>query len=158
MEKLKEIYYESFRKIHFLERYEKLSKTFQNFDKRMSNLDNKVVKAFFKNLGYQVKIFSPGQDFYFDESNGDFKFYFEINKKGGTLLGRIDVYYQNTLPKMHTTFHFIYRVLLEKMDIELFPICYTNEHEFEAILKEFLSIYEDFKLEFLKQMKEVSLA
>lgn len=160
MEEIKEVYYESFRKINFIERYERIREKFKDFENRMTKLDNKEVKHIFKEQGYKAKIFSPGQDFYFEEFYKDIKFHFEITKKGGVIQSRIDIYINGKIPeKLDTNLVFIYRVLLNNMNLELAPpICYTCFESFEEILIEFLSIYEDFKTEFLKQVNEQGIA
>lgn len=154
MEEIEGIYYESFSKINFIERFEKIRKSFNDFENRMTKLDNREVKRVFNEQGYKVKIFSPGQEFYFDVFLDDYKFYFEINKKHGIILCRIEVFKKEIKIAEYTPLHFIYRVLINDMDLLLDPICYTSLDDFEAILKEFLSMYEDFKAEFLKQVGE----
>lgn len=160
MKEIKELYNESFRKINFVERFERIREKYGDFENRMTKLDNKEVKRIFTEQGYKVKIFSPGQDFYFEDFFGDFKFHFEITKKGGIIQCRIDVYFKGEIPeKMHTNLYFIYRVLLENMNLEIAPpICYKNIDDFEDILKELLSIYKDFKYGFLKYLESAKLA
>lgn len=156
MEEIKNSYYESFRKINFIERFERIRESFNDFDNRMTKLDNKEVKRIFNEQGYNVKVFSPGQDFYYEEFFGDFKLHFEITKKGGIIQNRIDVYFKGEVPeKLDTNFYFLYRVLIKNMNLEIStPICYSCIEDFEQILKEYLSIYEDFKQEFNGLLKE----
>lgn len=155
MEEIKELYYESFRKINFVERFERFLEKYRDFEYRMTKLDNKEVKRVFAERGYKVKIFTPGQDFYFEEFFGDYKFHFEVTKKGGIIQSRIDLYFRGEKPdKIDTNLYFLYRLLINDMNLEIAPpICFTSIEEFEQILIELLSIYKDFKVEFLSQIE-----
>ena len=47
----------------------------------------------------------------------------------------------------------MYRHLIENMEAESTALVFKDFNELKSVLKELLLIYEDFKVEFLKQMK-----
>ena len=158
MEEIKKTVFDSYRDISFIERYEYLINEYSSyFDNRMSKLDNKEVKRIFTERGYKAKMFSPGQYFYFEETFQNKKFVFEVDKRKGIFICKIDIYYDFIKVTEYTPFHFVYKLLVDDMNLDVPVLCYSNVIDFEDLLIKSLHIYEDFRDEFLKNMEGVDL-
>lgn len=146
--------FRAYRNIDYINRFEGLYNRHDDFDNRMKKIENNIVKRIFNNFGFKVEILQPGRDFEFYEQLGEIGFVFSLNIKGGTIVQYTYVYNKNEKVESPENIYFIYRYLIDNLDLELHPIVYKNEHNFKEILGELLSIYSDFKFEFMRLVNE----
>lgn len=140
-------YYDALKKIDFSNRFQILYNNYQYTDDYMSSIQKKDVLNIFNKLGYKFKFID--RSYLLLEEIGDLRIQFVINIKGN-VLGYIYVWYKNELLDI-VSGHFTHiRNHLENIEEFIAPT-YKNHEELEKILKEYLNIYEDFKIEFIKQ-------
>lgn len=146
--------YRAFDNINFSERYKTIFKKYNDFENMMTRMDKSKNIATFKELGYDFKIFSPGQYYNFEEQIEDVRFKLSLRINKGFITEYIYLYIDNEKVNIsHNNFAFLYRHLIKNMEAESTALVFKDFNELKSVLKELLSIYEDFKVEFLKQMK-----
>ena len=144
----------SYNSINFTERYRKIMEQYNDFNNRMHKVDKNEILKTLKHLGYNFKIFSPGQECYLEESISNFKYDFSFNSKNGIMQIYISIYFNNIKVKYQENFAFIYRALMGDMNLNTTAPKFKTYDEFKEIINSLLKIYEDFKNEFLKRMNE----
>lgn len=145
---------ESFKAIRIVDRYVKLSENHNDFNNLMKRMDKRANLDVLKKLGYTFKIFTPGQHYNFEESFKHYKIVFSCQISGGIIAPYIYVYANgHQIPFKYPHFGFISRFLMGNMEAKITASVFGDLEEFEEIMKELLSIYEDFKTEFLKRVK-----
>jgi hypothetical protein len=144
----------AYRNIDYINRFEGLYNRHDDFDNRMKKIENNIAKRIFNNFGFKVEILQPGRDFEFYEQLDEIGFVFSLNIKGGAIVQYTYVYNKNEKVESPENIYFIYRYLIDNLDLELHPIVYKNEQDFKEILGELLSIYSDFKFEFMRLVNE----
>ena len=157
--KIEKIYYESFKNIDFINKYKKIMDTHNHsLEDILSRMDKSIIKKTFKEIGYDFKISSPGQFYVMFEtvSNVSFKISFQIS--GGIIATYIHIYVgDNYIDIDNNKLGFLYRYLLNSMNLQINNPTFLDYFELKIILSDVLDIYEDFKKEFLKLMKEENL-
>lgn len=154
--KLEKIYYESFRNIDFINRYKKIMDAHNHpLDDILARMEKTIIKNTFKEIGYDFKISSPGQFYEFYETINDYSFKISIKISGGMITTYIYIYVYGDIVKIdYTNFAFIYRILKNNMEEVTNAPKFKNFNELLIILKDLISIYENFKIEFLKLIRE----
>jgi hypothetical protein len=149
---------DSYRSIDFAIRYKKLMNEHNDFQNRLQKVEKKEVLAVLKNLGYNFKVFSPGQDFYIENVTGEYKFIFSFKCKSAIMENYIFVYYNNAKIIYEENLAFIFRALMGDMNTSTTAPKFRDYEEFQKIITLILQIYEDFKTEFLKQVAQTEEA
>ncbi len=146
-----------FQKINFLNRYSELFNETE-FKDRLKKVDKTEVLNLFKKLGIDNVKYKSGENFYQIKEQSDMlEFYFHISIKGGIYELIFGVFQLS--PKQHLaggSAGSIYDeiVRFEKLDVERVktPIFSTKE-QLKEMLDKSLSIYEDFKTEFISEFE-----
>jgi hypothetical protein len=160
-EKTAKIAYQAFRNIDFINNYKsKFLKYNFSIDDVMTKMDKKENIKILKELGYEFKIFSPGQHYNYDENFGNIKLTLSSKISGGIINNYIYIYINNK--KINSNFYeenlaFIYRHLKNDNNAITNAFKFRNFNDFRNAMSDIISIYEDFKTEFLKLMKEHDL-
>jgi hypothetical protein len=154
-----DVYYKSFSNIDFINKYKKLMDDHNHsLDDILKRMDKSIIKRIFKEIGYDFKISSPGQFYVFYETfkNMSFKISFQIT--GGIVIIYVYIYINHEYIKVaNNNLTFLYRFLLADMNKVTNQPTFTNYEELKTILINILNIYEDFKNEFLRLLKEENL-
>lgn len=150
------IFDNSLDKINFSNRYKELSKQFNesNYDKLEKKTDKKKIMNIFKNMGYGFKYY-PGGDFNLVEQINSFSFQLLFIVKRGFITNYLNVFIDDKKINKQYNFGFIYRSLVGDMNAIITTPKFIDYAEFEEIAKNIISIYEDFKIEFLRQVDEI---
>lgn len=143
-----------FEKINFYDRYLSLGRKYQA-DNKLEKQDKQKIFDLFSKLRYPAQYFKK-ENFYKTEdiSEGIYKFYFRVCLKYGVCEIIFGVQNQNT--ELNTggvatrTCKLIKRARQEELVDTIRHPSFSNYEELESILKESLSLYEDFKTEVLK--------
>jgi phosphoserine phosphatase len=144
----------TYRSIDFENRYKKLMAEHNDFNNRLQKIEKKEILAVLKGLGYSFKVFSPGQDFYVENITEKYKFIFSFKCKNAIMENYIYVYRDNQkLPYSNPNLAFTYKHIVGNIIVPVNAQNFKDYKEFEEIIKEILSIYEDFKVEFLRQVE-----
>lgn len=148
---IEEKVYKAFNNINFPERYKAIFKKYNDFENMMTRMNKSQNLNVLKELGYDFKIFSPGQYYNMEEQLDELKLKlsFKINK--GFITTYIYVYkVEERINISHNNFAFLYRHLINNMNAETTAPKFKDYEELKSVLRELLLIYEDFKNEFLK--------
>ena len=156
---IEKIYYKSFNNIDFVNKYQTVMNRYNHsINDILSKMDKTIIKKLFKEAGYEFKISSPGQFFEFFESFNVIKLKVSIKVSGGMIVVYVYIYINNEVVKIdYTNFAFIYRILKNNMEEITNAPNFINYDELLFLLKDVMIIYEDFKKEFLIQMKSNNL-
>lgn len=145
--------YEIYKKISFVERYEKLSANFQ-YEERL-DYSNEEVLDLIQNIGYKVKYIKKNNFFQLIEKKNHIKFYLHICLKYSNV--ELIIGATNTITEQFITgsvFSGLHQDIKyfegTNLDNLLKKPKFRNYQDLEEILKEAFSIYEDFKNEVLK--------
>lgn len=142
-------------KIKFDVRYKELSKKNQ-FELTFENYSNEEIIKIIDNLGYKSKYYKSGNFFKIEEKISDVLFYLNISLKygltefiiGGTKITTKQFIYGGTFGNIFKDMNYF----IDKVENDtVSKPSFRNYDDLQIILKEALSIYEDFKYEFLKQ-------
>lgn len=140
--------------INFCSRYENLSKKNQ-FENTFENYSNDEVVRIIEKIGHRAKFIKNGNFFKIEEKAFGIKFYFHINLKYGfteLIIGATNIELDEFI--LGGPFGGIFKDIAYVKDGEEKSVRkpkFSTYEELQEILKEALSIYEDFKVEFLKQ-------
>ncbi|CAL2107147.1 conserved hypothetical protein [Tenacibaculum sp. 190524A02b] len=141
--------------INFFNRYNSFRIKFKDIDETLENYDVKQVLKIFEELGYSKTTFvKNGVFFKIKEKEKPFEFYFHVSLKYGVcelILGGKNI---NTDIFVGGVYGNILDDILEyeNKKQQSFPLpCFSNYNELKEILNNSLSIYEDYKTEFIKQ-------
>jgi hypothetical protein len=145
-------YYQSFRKIDFIDKFKKIMDTHNHpLDAILKRMDKPIIKNSFKELGYNFKLSSPGQFYIFYETVGDYSFKVSFQISGGIVYVYIYIYIQNEYIKIdYNNLGFLYRHLIGNMEEVINAPTFIDYNELKNIIKVIMTIYEEFKSEFLK--------
>ena len=144
--------YEIYKKISFVERYEKLSKNFHS--KSEFNYLNEDVLEIAKKIGYKISFVKKNSFFKFQVKIGIYKIYFNFSLKYSIIeliIGVTDL--KKDVFITGGTFGNLYediKYFETKKESKIFMPSFENYQELEEILTEAFAIYEDFKTEVLK--------
>ena len=144
--------YEIYKKISFVERYEKLSKNFHS--KSEFNYLNEDVLEIAKKIGYKISFVKKNSFFKFQVKIGIYKIYFNFSLKysiieliiGVTDLKKDVFITGGTFGNLSEDIKYFET----KKESKIFMPSFENYQELEEILTEAFAIYEDFKTEVLK--------
>ena len=144
--------YEIYKKISFVERYEKLSAKFHS--KNEFNYLNEKVLEIAKEIRYNISFVKKNNFFKFQEKIGTYKIYFNFSLKYSIIeliIGVTDL--KKDVFITGGTFGNLYediKYFETKKESKIFMPSFENYEDLEEILREAFSIYEDFKNEVLK--------
>lgn len=144
--------YEIYKKISFIERYEKLSVKFHS-ENEFKYSNEEVIKIIAK-IGYSILYVKKYNFFKFEEKIENYKFYFHFSLKYG--LAELIIGTTNLKTDIFITggsFGNLYedvKYFETKKELKVYKPSFKNYQDLEEILKEAFSIYEDFKTEVLK--------
>ncbi|MDR6969461.1 hypothetical protein J2X31_003492 [Flavobacterium arsenatis] len=160
-EQTSKIAYQAYRNIDFVRKLKNNSLRYDfPLDNIMKKMDKKENLKILKELGCDFKIFTPGQHYNYEEVFGNIKLILSCQISGGIITDYIYIYVDGnkidgTLLK--SNLGFVYRYLLNDKEAEIKASKFRNFDDFRNAMGDILSIYEDFKTEFLKLMKEENL-
>lgn len=129
-------------------------------DEIMKKMDKKENLKILKELGYEFKVFTPGQYYNYEEVFGNIKLVLSCQIGGGIITEYIYVYIDNEkidVNLLRSNLAFVYRYLLNNSDAEISACTFRNFDDFRDAMGDIIGIYEDFKKEFLKLMEEHNL-
>lgn len=144
-----------YRNIDFYNRYNCFREKYKDVEPNLEKYEVNLVLNIFKNIGYDnVRFMKSGSFFKIKEKQKPYEFYFHVSLKYGVC--ELIIGGENLLTKtfVGSVFGGIMRDILkfEGKEEKRFPLPgYRNYYDLKIILKESLSIYEDFKKEFIKQ-------
>ena len=150
--KLSKKEYEIYKKISFVERYEKLSKNFHS--KNEFNYLNEEVLEIAKKIGYKISFVKKNNFFKFQVKIGTYKIYFNFSLKYSIIeliIGVTDL--KKDVFITGGTFGNLYediKYFETKKESRIFMPSFENYEELQEILTEAFAIYEYFKTEVLK--------
>jgi hypothetical protein len=153
-ENLKGIIETTYRRVNFVSRYKETMVKHNDFENRMRKVEKKEILNILKDLGYFFKVFSPGRDFYIENEVSNFRFVFSFNCKDGIMTNCIFNYQNGKKITFEENLGFVYRYLLDDMELPINAQKFKNYTEFKEIISSLLRIYEDFQVEFLKQVND----
>jgi hypothetical protein len=143
----------AFRAVDVVNRYSKILSGRQDVKNIISRMDRKENLNVLRRMGYEFKIFSPGQHYELIENFGRFKFVFSSQISKGIIAPYIFIYVdENKIPFKYTSIPLVCRYLKGNMNGIGGNIVVKDLSDFEEVMIELLSIYEDFKKEFLKRV------
>lgn len=137
-------------KINFIERYQKLSNSFQFESPFFSNYENERVNELIKNFGHNAKHIKNENFFKIVDKELDFQFQFNISIKNGVVELIWDVLKNKNRLQLGGPWGMITKLIQDDYNRIKLPV-FRSYEDLEAILKEAFNIYEDFKAELLKQ-------
>jgi len=159
-DKIIKIIHDSYLAINLIDRYKNLFPKFNfDLDLIMSRMNKKENLNVIKGLGYDFKIFTPGQHYNYVEQFDDTKLILSCQISKGMVFPYIFIYVNDNkigLPyraKLSST----YRMLLNSPQEKLNSLKFRNYEDLKEIMKSVIEIYEDFKKEFLKRIDESDL-
>ena len=160
-EKIAELAYQAYRNIDFVNKLKKISLKYDfPLDDLMKRMDKKENLKILKELGYNFKIFTPGQHYNYEEVFGNIKLIFSCQISGGIITEYIYIYLDGTKIEgnlLKSNLAFVFRNLLNNKEAEITACTFRNFNDFRDAMSDIISIYEDFKKEFLKLLKENNL-
>ena len=138
-----------FTNIRLVERYGELANQFSDFDNKISKLDKKEISKIIKSCGYSFVYID--RCYYIKETAGDFTFHTRIELSGGVARMVLNAEKNNEWQDFRGGS--IGRINKLLLDLETGTlVCFSNYEQLSIILRAYFSIYEDFKIEFLKQV------
>lgn len=145
-----ENFYHSLKKIDFVQRYKKISETYNDFENRLSKMDKSKIKSIFLGIGYKVQLSSPGQYYLVEDNISDYNFTIMFQISGGIVTGYIFIsYLESKVEIKHSNLGFIYRYLVGNPDAVITTPVFKDYDELGNILIKEMEIFQDFKKEFL---------
>ena len=147
---------ESYHNIDFIKRYKIVFQKYY-FDRKtvdvMTKMNKKENLNIIKELGYKFKIFSPGQDYEYEEEFNNIKLILSCQISGGAVIPYIYIYVDDNKINFRQNLGFVYKILIYDMNVIANALLFRNYDDFREIMAAIIEIYEDFKKEFLKQME-----
>lgn len=160
-EQTSQIAYQAYRNIDFINKLKKISLKYDfPLDNLMKRMDKKENLKILNELGYKFKIFTPGQHYNYEEVFGNIKLILSCQISGGIITEYIYIYVDGTKIEgtlLKSNLSFVYRYLLNNREAEITACTFRNFDDFRDAMGDIISIYEDFKKEFLKLMEENNL-
>lgn len=160
-EQTAQIAYQAYRNINFVNKLKSNTLKYKfSLDEIMSKMDKKENLKILKELGYNFKIFTPGQHYDYEEIFGNIKIILSCQISGGIITEYIYIYIDGTKIEgtlLKSNLAFVYRYLLNNKEAEITAFKFRNFYDFRNAMSDIISIYEDFKKEFLKLMAENNL-
>ncbi len=162
IEKVIELIYTSYKNINFVEKYSKIfPKYLFEIDSLMKKMNKNENLKILKELGYMFKIFTPGQYYNFEETFGNTKLILTFQISGGVItpyififLDEINIDYKYGFSQ---NLGFIYKKITNNYEQIVNAFCFRNFEDFRNAMSDIISIYEEFKKEFLRLLKENNL-
>jgi hypothetical protein len=162
IEKVIELVYNSYKNINFIERYSNIfPKYLFEIDSLMKKMDKKENLKILAAFGYVFKILTPGQYYNYEETFGNIKLILTFQISGGVItpyififLDEINIDYKYNFSQ---NLGFIYKKMTNNYEQTVNAFCFRNFDDFKNAVSDIISIYEDFKKEFLKLLKENDL-
>ena len=111
-------------------------------------------------LGYTFKIFTPGQHYNYEESVGNIKLVLSSKISGGIINNHIYIYLDSIkidVNFLKSNLAFVYRHLINDNEAYITAPTFRNLDDFKNAMTDIISIYEDFKKEFLKLIENNKL-
>ncbi len=138
------------RNINFEERYKNLSERYPFTNESYEKYSNEEVLSIFESLGYKVK-FDKRENFFGNkEKVKGYDFTFNISLKYGLTELIWSIRKNDKIMILGGPWSVIIRLLNDGKKSNIKKPCFRNYEDLECILKESLSLYEDFKKEVLK--------
>lgn len=160
-EKTAKIAYQAYKNIDFVDRLKAGSLKYKfPLDDIMKKMDKKENLKILNDLGYKFKIFSPGQHYNYEETFGNIRLILSCKISGGIINNYIYICIDDNkinVNFLQSNLAFVYRYLLNDREAEITAFKFKNFDDFRDAMADIICIYEDFKKEFLKLMKEVNL-
>lgn len=155
--KIAELAYQAYDRIDFVNRLKNNSLKYDfPLDDIMKKMDKKENLKILKELGYNFKIFTPGQHYNYEEEFGNIKLILSCQISGGIITDYIYIYINGTKIEgnlLKSNLGFVYRHLLNDKEAYITASTFRNFEDFRNAMSDIINIYEDFKREFLKQME-----
>ena len=136
-----------YERINFYNRYKELSNSFRS-DERLKKVDKNLIIDFLEKLNYEVKYFTKEKFFQVKQSIDSYNFYYHLSPRNGLaeiILGTVDSKNNSIGGVIHGTCKLIEISKKEQTDGYIKMPAFSSHEELELILKESLSLYEDFK-------------
>lgn len=138
--------------IDFVNRYKSICEKHDDFSNRMEGNRAVLYEEILNRLHIKYKYFKKDSFFKLEDHIKDFKINLHFVLKNGIVEAFIYIEKGDDYLKPNGRFDFIPEELGVDFNRKIFNLPkYINENELEEIIKEILSIYEDFKSELLKQ-------
>ncbi|MDZ7898862.1 MAG: hypothetical protein U5N85_12685 [Arcicella sp.] len=138
--------------INFISRYKKLYAKYNNWDNRISKIDKKEVSSILETYNYPFKYVDS--TYYCKESIESYTFHIAIQVKGGIPILTFNIEKDNVFYPL--TGHNLTRAYKLLLNLETaLIVTFIDYEQLNEIMKEYLRIYEDFKIEFLNQVKVI---
>lgn len=139
--------------INFYDRYESLSKKHRSKKVLLEKQDQNNVINLFNDLGYTAKYISKEKFYQIKEKSNDYEFYFHISLKYGIseiIFGVINQIKNVRIGGVSSRVCKLIKRSKGEIPEPIGPANFSSYEELTSILKESLSLYEDFKTEVLK--------
>jgi len=161
-EKTAAIAYQAYRNIDFINKYRSIyPKYFFDIDSIMKKMDKRENLKILKELGYNFKIFTPGQHYNYEEKYGNVKLVLSSQISGGIITPYIYIYVNDENIDYKFNYEqnlgFVYKKMTNDYEQIVNALLFRNFDDFRNAMLDIISIYEDFKVEFLKLLKENGL-
>ncbi|MFD2915232.1 hypothetical protein [Psychroserpens luteus] len=160
-EKVAKIAYQAFRNIDFVNKLKTGSLKYKfPLDDVMKKMDKKENLKVLKKLGYDFKIFTPGQHYKYEEVFGNIKLILSCKISGGIINDYIYIYINGEkidVNLLQSNLAFIYRYLINDLNAEISAFKFRDYIDFKNAMRDITNIYEAFKIEFLRLMKEQNI-
>lgn len=160
-EQVANVAYQAYKNIDFVIKFKSGSLKYKfPLDDIMKRMDKKENLRILKELGYNFKIFTPGQYYDFEEIFGNIKLILSCQISGGIITEYIYIYIDDSKIEgnmLKSNLAFVYRYLLNDKESEISAFKFRDFDDFRDAMADIVSIYEDFKKEFLKLMKQENL-
>lgn len=141
-----------YNKINFVQRYQKICEKYNDFENRLRDNKPEIYSNIIKKFGYKASYYK-GETFYRIEENVEnIIFGIQFTLKHGIVEIMLDTKFKNQWCVPDGRIDFMCKEIDENFDREKYNLPkYKSYEELEEILIGIFSIYEDFKLEFLKE-------
>ena len=144
---------EIYKKIYFVERYKSICQKYNDFDNRLRGNKPEIYSTMLEKFDYRAKYYRS-ETFYRIEENIENKvFGIQLTLKNGIVETMLYGKYKNKYFLPGGRIDFMCKEIDENFEREKYNLPdYSTFEALEDILTEIFSIYEDFKVEFLKQL------
>ncbi len=161
-EKIVEMIYETYKSIDFLDKYRVIyPQWFLDSDTILKRMNKKENLNVMKELGYEFKIFTPGQHYRYVETFDRIELVLSCKISGGIITPYIYIYIDgeniNHRYGLRNNLGFVYKHLTNDFEQIVNALCFSNLEDLKEIMASVIGIYEDFKKEFLSKMETKKL-